>query len=111
MGSHRGIQIRKLFEPQLFPGAVVLPVFDQYFGPFADRSVNGWLTDQNEPPQGLRRGVRRGLGAQLGERGGAGPPPEEISGLRLEGGSGQRWHADCVFGTVFTPSVIVLMAK
>ena len=52
MGSHRGVQIRKLFQPHLFPGAVVLPVFDKYFGPFADRSVHGWSTGRHEPPQG-----------------------------------------------------------
>jgi hypothetical protein len=39
-------------------------------------------------PQGPSRGVRRGLGAKLGEGGGAGAPPAEIPGLRMEGGSG-----------------------
>ena len=29
----RGIQIRKLYEPHLFPDASMLPIFDQYFGP------------------------------------------------------------------------------
>ena len=29
----RGIQIRKLYEPQLFPNASMLPIFDKYFGP------------------------------------------------------------------------------
>lgn len=33
IGSNIGIQIRKLFEPSRYPGAGVLPIFDQYFGP------------------------------------------------------------------------------
>jgi hypothetical protein len=32
LGTNVGIQIRKLFEPDLFPGALVLPLFDEYFG-------------------------------------------------------------------------------
>ena len=35
--SLRGIQIRKLFEPQLFPDASMPPIFDKYFG----RSASG----------------------------------------------------------------------
>ena len=32
VGSNIGIQIRKLYEPQLFPGAFILPVFNSLFG-------------------------------------------------------------------------------
>jgi hypothetical protein len=32
VGSNRGIQIRKLFEPDLYSGDPVLPVYDQLFG-------------------------------------------------------------------------------
>ncbi|KAF8056741.1 glutamate--tRNA ligase [Scenedesmus sp. PABB004] len=32
VGSNVGVQIRKLFSPQLFPGAAALPVFSEYFG-------------------------------------------------------------------------------
>jgi len=32
MGTHRGVQIRKLFEPSKFPGALVHSVFDRFFG-------------------------------------------------------------------------------
>ena len=32
IGSNIGVQIRKLFEPSRYPGAGVLPLFDQYFG-------------------------------------------------------------------------------
>jgi len=37
MGTNIGIQIRKLYEPQLFPDASMLPIFDKYFGPQATR--------------------------------------------------------------------------
>ena len=33
VGSNIGIQVRKLFEPGLYPNASVLEVFDTYFGP------------------------------------------------------------------------------
>jgi len=32
VGTNRGVQIRKLFEPHLYPGAPVLKVFDEMFG-------------------------------------------------------------------------------
>lgn len=32
VGSNKGVQIRKLFEPELYPDAEVLPVFDKAFG-------------------------------------------------------------------------------
>ncbi|XP_052791353.1 uncharacterized protein LOC128225429 [Mya arenaria] len=32
LGSNKGVQIRKLFEPALYPGAKVLPYFDKIFG-------------------------------------------------------------------------------
>lgn len=33
VGSNVGIQVRKLFEPKLYPDAQILAVFDSYFGP------------------------------------------------------------------------------
>ncbi len=33
VGSNVGIQVRKLFEPDLYKGAAILGVFDSYFGP------------------------------------------------------------------------------
>jgi len=33
IGSSKGLQIRKLFQPQLFQGDSALPVFQRYFGP------------------------------------------------------------------------------
>lgn len=32
VGSNRGVQVRKLFEPENYPEASVLPIFDSYFG-------------------------------------------------------------------------------
>ena len=32
LGSNKGVQIRKLFEPELYPGAAILPLFDKFFG-------------------------------------------------------------------------------
>ena len=37
VGSNVGIQIRKLFEPELYPEAKVLPIFDSRFGPPEER--------------------------------------------------------------------------
>merc|ERR1711959_94768 len=33
IGSNVGVQVRKLFEPHLYPEASVLPIFDKVFGP------------------------------------------------------------------------------
>lgn len=38
MGTNIGVQIRKLYEPQKFPEAKVLPVFDKYFGSSTTRN-------------------------------------------------------------------------
>ena len=32
VGTNIGVQIRKLYEPALYPGAAVIPIFDQVFG-------------------------------------------------------------------------------
>ena len=32
LGSNKGVQIRKLFEPELYPGAAILSFFDKFFG-------------------------------------------------------------------------------
>ena len=47
MGTNTGVQIRKLYEPDKFPGAAVLPIFERYFGPAAGRNLSavcamGW---------------------------------------------------------------------
>ncbi len=36
-----GIQIRKLFEPELYPGSQILPIFDSYFGNASERRIPG----------------------------------------------------------------------
>ena len=37
------VQIRKLYQPQLFPNASVLPIFDKFFGPIGKRFLAGWF--------------------------------------------------------------------
>ena len=37
MGTNRGVQLRKLYEPDLFPRASILPMFEKYFGPLEFR--------------------------------------------------------------------------
>jgi len=44
VGSNRGTHIRKLFEPQKYPGCPYRRVFDQAFGPAANRSLPSSLT-------------------------------------------------------------------
>jgi len=39
VGSNIGVQVRKLFEPHLYPGAKVLPIFDSRYGPPSRRSL------------------------------------------------------------------------
>ena len=39
MGTNSGVQIRKLYEPHLFPNASVLPIFDKFFGRAEERLV------------------------------------------------------------------------
>ena len=37
MGSNAGVQVMKLFQPERFPNAEVLPVFDKFFGSIEKR--------------------------------------------------------------------------
>ncbi|XP_052799502.1 uncharacterized protein LOC128231122 [Mya arenaria] len=37
LGSNKGVQVRKLFEPNLYPNASIIPVFDQVFGNISER--------------------------------------------------------------------------
>ena len=39
LGSNRGLQIRKLYEPETFPLAPVLPLYEKYFGRPEDRNL------------------------------------------------------------------------
>jgi len=39
MGTNAGVQIRKLYQPNLFPNASVLPIFDKFFGPIETRDL------------------------------------------------------------------------
>jgi hypothetical protein len=38
IGTNIGVQIRKLFEPRLFPKASILPYFESFYGPASERS-------------------------------------------------------------------------
>ena len=37
MGTNTGVQIRKLYQPELYPDAPIHPVFERYFGPAENR--------------------------------------------------------------------------
>ncbi|XP_052818534.1 uncharacterized protein LOC128244582 [Mya arenaria] len=37
LGSNKGVQVRKLFEPNLYPNASIIPVFDRVFGNISER--------------------------------------------------------------------------
>jgi Methyltransferase FkbM domain len=39
LGTNVGVQIKKLYEPHLYPAAPFLSIFDKYFGPY-EKSVN-----------------------------------------------------------------------
>jgi len=49
MGTNIGIQIRKLYEPHLFPDALVLPIFDKFFGPIGERDLRSICSVGFEP--------------------------------------------------------------
>ena len=85
MGTNTGVQIRKLYEPHLFPNASVLPIFDKFFGPIGERLWRGsepkyfWLFQG--PPEHLHSWVWTKCYAQwrVGQTG------REIPRLRLAG--------------------------
>lgn len=54
VGTNRGVQLRKLFEPELYPRAPVLSVFDRLFGRSraADRSLCAFGFEPNPPLEG-----------------------------------------------------------
>lgn len=43
LGSNVGVQVRKLYQPELYPEAAVLPIFEQYFGSGHHRRSNKQL--------------------------------------------------------------------
>lgn len=49
MGTNTGVQIRKLYQPHLFPNASVLPIFDKFFGPSAKRDPKSICSVGFEP--------------------------------------------------------------
>merc|ERR1712180_450038 len=49
LGSNRGLQIRKLYEPHLFPLAPILPLYERYFGPPEERKLQEICSVSVEP--------------------------------------------------------------
>merc|ERR1719431_2024452 len=49
LGSNRGLQIRKLYEPHNFPLAPVLPLYEKYFGKAETRSLKELCSVSFEP--------------------------------------------------------------
>ena len=49
LGSNRGLQIRKLYEPNTFPLAPVLPLYEKYFGKPEDRNLQEICSVSFEP--------------------------------------------------------------
>jgi len=49
LGSNRGLQIRKLYEPYLFPLAPILPLYQKYFGAPETRNLQELCTVAFEP--------------------------------------------------------------
>lgn len=39
LGSNRGLQIRKLYEPHTFPLAPIQPLYEKFFGPPEERNL------------------------------------------------------------------------
>ena len=49
LGSNRGLQIRKLYEPHVFPLAPILPLYERYFGPVEERKLQEICSVAFEP--------------------------------------------------------------
>ena len=49
LGSNRGLQIRKLYEPDTFPLAPVLPLYERFFGKPEDRRLQEICSVSFEP--------------------------------------------------------------
>ena len=49
LGSNRGLQIRKLYEPHLFPLAPILPLYERYFGVPEERKLQEICSVAFEP--------------------------------------------------------------
>ena len=67
VGTNIGVQIRKLYEPQLYPNATVLPLFDRLYG--AERCrvcVLGFEPNARHAPRldGLQSYLTRSLGVR-----------------------------------------------
>jgi len=58
VGSHRGIQIRKLYEPKKYPDSKIHTLFDKFFGPPTERNSSEICTVGFEPDPRYRMDLR-----------------------------------------------------
>ena len=88
LGSNRGLQIRKLYEPHNFPLAPVLPLYEKYFGKVETRSLTE-LCSVSFEPNSKRAAHLRGMAEAYATCG--------INMLVMEAGVG---HKDTVYETI-----------
>ncbi|XP_052773581.1 uncharacterized protein LOC128212256 [Mya arenaria] len=55
LGSSKGVQVRKLFEPNLYPNASIIPVFDQVFGNISERQKYACAFGFEANPRHMKR--------------------------------------------------------
>ena len=66
-GSNMGVQIRKIFEPELYPGDPVLPIYDQLFG--QNRSIDSAMCVVGFEPNPHHKAKLRQLEAAYNAKG------------------------------------------
>ncbi|XP_052760222.1 uncharacterized protein LOC128203023 [Mya arenaria] len=55
LGSNKGVQVRKLFEPNLYPKALIIPVFDRVFGNIFERQKYACAFGFEANPRHMKR--------------------------------------------------------
>ena len=79
------VQIRKLYQPQLFPNASVLPIFDKFFGPIGKRFLAASFVLQWSSVQGPEDRLCSWLWTKYLAQWGFAPARETLSRLRMAG--------------------------
>ena len=79
------VQIRKLYQPQLFPNASVLPIFDEFFGPIGKRFFAASFFLLWSSVQGPEDRLRSWLWTKYLAQWGVAPARETLSRLRMAG--------------------------
>ena len=79
------VQIRKLYQPQLFPNASVLPIFDKFFGPIGERFLAASFVLLWSSVQGPEDRLRSWLWTKYLAQWGVAPARETLSRLRMAG--------------------------